>query len=409
MENNYQQGPVRQPNYGAPSPRKKDYTHILVAAMIFLAGIFVGYGLEGNMLRWWADHNDSTNLPGQLDFSSVDEVYDQLRTNFDGELSYEELLDGMKQGMARATGDPYTEFLNLEDSQSFEEDLSGTFSGIGAELGIEDDAIIIVAPLSGFPAEEAGLRPRDIIIEIDGESARGISITEAVNQIRGPVGTDVSLLLLRNNEQIEVTITRETISIPSVEYELRDDNIGYLKISRFGEDTVGLVRDAANEFDAANVDGIVVDLRSNPGGILQASIAIADLWLSEGVVIAEQRRGDEVVEQFRAESSDKLGDIPVVLLLNQGSASASEILAGALRDNGIGTIVGMESFGKGSVQQVIPLRSGGTLKVTVGRWYTPDGRNIDKDGIDPDIEVDFTEEDFDNDRDPQLDRALEEL
>lgn len=409
MDNNYQPAPVRQPTYGTPPPKKSNLRKFVIVAAIFFAGIFVGYGLDGSVLRFQADRSGSGDLPSRLDFSSVEEMYDQLRSNYDGELTYEELLDGMKQGMARATGDPYTEFLNAEESQSFEDDLSGTFSGIGAELGMEDDAIIIVAPLSGFPAESAGLRPRDIILEIDEESARGISITDAVNRIRGPVGTDVTLLVFRNNEQLEITITRETISIPSVEFEVREDNIGYLKISRFGEDTVGLVRDAAQEFESKNVGGIVLDLRSNPGGILTASIDIADLWLPEGAKIAEQRQGDTVVQVFDAEGPNRLGDNPLVILLNQGSASASEILAGALRDNGVGTIVGMESFGKGSVQQVIPLRGGGILKVTIGRWYTPEGLNIDKDGIDPDIEVEFTEEDFELERDPQLDRALQEL
>ena len=375
---------------------------------IFVFGIAFGYGLQdGNLFDRGQPRQDE--LPASLDYSSVDEVYESLREKYDGELSADELLTGLKQGLAQSTGDPYTEYLDEEASQEFDDDLSGQFSGIGAELGREDDSIIVVSPLSGYPAEDAGLRSRDVIVQIDGDSARGLSITEAVQRIRGPVGEDVTLTVVRGNEQLEFTITRETISIPSVEHEIRDDNIGHLEVSRFGEDTVQLVRQAINDFRSVGVDGIVLDLRSNPGGLLNASIELADLWLPAGATIVEERRGDEVMQTFESERESIVGDVPTVVLINEGSASASEIVAGALSDNGVATTVGMTSFGKGSVQQLDRLRSGGTLKVTVARWYTPDGLNIDQEGIEPHEEAERTEEDFLEDRDPQLDAAIERL
>ncbi len=396
----------RQP--GAKKSQGVSWRQVVAAAAIFFIGTAFGLGLQDSTYFTSTDVANE-ELPERLDYSSVDEVYESLRQKYDGELSLEDLMNGLKQGLAQATGDPYTEYLSVEASQEFDDDLSGTFSGIGAELGREDDAIIVVAPLSGFPAEEAGLRSRDVILQVDGESTAGLSITEVVQKIRGPVGTDVTLTVARDFERLEFTITRETITIPSVEHEIVNDTIGHITVSRFGEDTVPLVRQAIEEFKQANVSGIILDMRTNPGGLLNASVELADLWLPRGAAIVEERSGDEVLQTFEARNSSIVDDIPTVILINEGSASASEIVAGALRDNDKATIIGMTSFGKGSVQQLDRLRSGGTLKVTIARWYTPDGLNIDREGIEPDIEVERTEEDFREERDPQLQRAIEEL
>ncbi len=385
------------------------WRQIVLAFGIFFIGTAFGFGLQDSSLLDRPTTTQNQELPSRLDYSSVDEVYDSLRENFDGELSVDELLDGLKRGLAQATGDPYTEYLSVEASQDFDDDLSGTFSGIGAELGREDENIIIVAPLSGFPAEDAGLQSRDVILQVDGESVTGKSITEVVQMIRGEVGTDVTLTIARDFERLEITITRETITIPSVEFEILDGNIGYLDVSRFGEDTVQLVRRAYQDFMTVGVDGIVLDMRTNPGGLLNASVELADLWLPRGAVIVEERRGDEVIRTFDSRSDPLIDGIPTIVLVNEASASASEIVAGALSDNGVATIIGQTTFGKGSVQQLDRLRSGGTLKVTIARWYTPEGLNIDREGIEPEISVERTREDFEADRDPQLDRAVEEL
>lgn len=396
-------------NHDSTSHSKWPWRQIGIAAVIFFVGAAFGFGLQDSPLFDRAAAPEHEELPRSLDYSSVDEVYDSLRENFDGELSADELLDGLKRGLALATGDPYTEYLNPEASQEFDDDLSGTFSGIGAELGREDDNIVVVAPLSGFPAEDAGLQSRDVILQVDGESVTGKSITEVVQMIRGEVGSDVTLTVARDFERLEFTITRETITIPSVEFEVTDENIGYLDVSRFGEDTVELVRQAYQDFMSVDVDGIVLDMRTNPGGLLNVSVDLADLWLPSGAVIVEERRAGEVVNSLESQNDALIEDIPTVVLVNEASASASEIVAGALSDHGVATVVGKTTFGKGSVQQLDRLRSGGTLKVTVARWYTPDGLNIDREGIEPDIEVELTQEDLEAELDPQRDRAIEEL
>ena len=354
------------------------------------------------------DANQS--LPADLSYDDVEQVYDSLRTNFDGQLDQDKLMEGLKDGLVKASGDPYTEYFDSKEAESFDEGLTGSFTGIGAELGKNEQSIVIVAPLSGFPAEKAGLRPKDVIAEINGENAYDISITDAVDKIRGPEGTKVKLTVVRNDTQrLEFEITRAQITIPSVEYKIRDDNIGYLSISRFGPDTTDLVLKAAKEFESKKVSGIVVDLRGNPGGLLDSAVKVGSLWVKEGDVILEEKKSGETIRTLRALGGNILGDTPTVVLINEGSASASEILAGALHDQNKATIIGETSYGKGSVQQLIDFGDGSKLKVTIARWYTPNGKNIDKEGIDPDKVVKRTEEDFKAGRDPQLDAAIKQI
>lgn len=402
-----------QPEEGVTVERtniKKIVVGAVAAFVIFTLGVGVGNGsiIIGPDAAFQRTQNDS--LPERLDYSSVDRMYDTLRRNYDGELTIEDLMDGLKSGMARATGDSYTEYLNAEAAEEFDADLSGTFSGIGAELGKEENTVVIVAPIDGYPAQEAGLRPKDVIVEIDGETAYDISVTEAVKRIRGPEGTKVKLKVIRDgSRELNFEITRAQISIPSVESEILEGNIGYLKISRFSEDTSQLAHQAATEFKQKNVSGVVLDLRSNPGGLLDTSVNISSLWLPKGKTVLEEKRGDVVVKTLKSNGNSILEGVPTVVLINEGSASASEITAGALRDHDAATLVGQKSFGKGSVQSLERLTGGGVLKVTIARWFTPNGKNIDKEGIEPDHVVDLTEEDFDADRDPQKDEAVRRL
>jgi carboxyl-terminal processing protease len=378
----------------------------LVAIVIFALGI--GVGSDRINLTWLGDKSNETGLPAELDFSSVEQLYNVLRANYDGELSSGELLDGIKHGLASATGDPYTVYLNAEEAKEFQNQLNGTFSGIGAELGMnEEGELIIVSPIEGFPAAKAGLRPQDAIVGIDGESAIGLSILEAVNKIRGPKGTDVKLEIVRGGSQsLTFTITRDDITIPSVEHEILDGNIGYLQISQFGEDTSQLAEEAAREFKDKGVSGVVLDLRGNPGGLLNAAVDLASLWMPRGETVLQQKRGDIVVATQTATGNDILQGIPTVVLINEGSASASEIVAGALKDSGAATLIGTKTFGKGSVQEIHPLSGGAELKVTIARWYRPNGQNIDKEGVSPDQKVEMTDEDYTQGRDPQKDAAL---
>lgn len=379
----------------------------LAAVGIFALGIGIGSGRINVGPDAAFRRSVSSNLPADLNYASVEQVYDSLRANYDGELTAEELMDGLKEGLAKSTGDPYTEYMSPQAAKEFNEDLNGSFSGIGAELSKDEDVIVIVSPIAGFPAEKAGLRPKDIIAEINGESAYDLSVNEAVKKIRGPAGTTVTLKLIRNNsEQIEVEIKREQITIPSVTYEILPDNIGYLKVSRFSDDTNGLAAEAANAFKAANVKGVILDVRSNPGGLLESAVDLSDLWLDKGKTILQEKRGETVVKTYVAKTAPVLKGVPTVVLINEGSASASEITAGALKDNDAAALLGEKSFGKGSVQSLIQLGDGAVLKVTIARWFTPSGKNIDKEGIEPDQEVKTTEEDYAANRDPQKDAAI---
>lgn len=379
----------------------------LVAIAVFMFGVAVGNGRIGS--TWWQEGGNA-NLPTALDFSSVEQLYDVLRRKYDGELNADELINGMLHGLASATGDPYTVYLNAEEAAEFDKQLSGTFSGIGAELGVDDeDNIIIVSPIDGFPAQKAGLRPQDQIIGIDGESTAGSTIFEAVNKIRGPKDTDVTLQIIRGDKEMEITITREDIVIPSVDYEVTDDNIGYIQINQFGDDTAELSKKAAEEFAQKGVKGVVLDLRGNPGGLLNAAVDVSSLWLPKGTTVLQQKSGDTVISTETATGGDILNGIPTVVLINEGSASASEIVAGALKDNGVAELIGVKSYGKGSVQEIHPLEGGAELKVTVARWFRPNGENIDKLGVSPDKEVKMSEEDYEKDRDPQKQEALQFL
>ncbi len=382
---------------------------IVVAVMvIFSAGVGVGNGAIaiGN-----AKNDQNKDLPADLDYSSVEQLYDTLRSKYDGNLTTQQLLDGLKTGLANAGGDPYTVYLNAKDAEDFNKELNGTFSGIGAELGQDANKnLLVVAPIAGFPAAKAGLRPQDLIVAIDGKSTAGLSIEEAVTKIRGPKGTQVKLRVLRDKkEDLNFTLTREDIKIASVKHEILEGNIGYLQITQFNDDTTELAQKAAQEFKDKNVKGVLVDLRGNPGGRLTAAVDVTSLWLPEGKTILQEKRGGLIVATSTANGQNTLQGIPTAVLINAGSASASEIMAGALKDNGVATLYGIKSFGKGSVQQIAQLPGGGELKVTIARWYRPNGQNIDKKGIGPDKEVKMTDDDFKNKLDPQKDAALEFL
>ena len=396
-------------------PKKKSsiYRTVVITfsfAGIFLLGLYIGNGTiqfnDGFSLK---KSQQNSQLPDDLNYATVEQLYDALKKSYDGELSEEEIMDGIKAGLVGAAGDTYTEYLNNKEAKEFNESLNGTFSGIGAELSKENEAIVVVSPIAGYPAEKAGLRPKDVIVKINDESALELSVAEAVTKIRGEEGTNVKLTVVRDRKQeLEFEITRAKITIPSVEYSI-EDNIGYVKVSRYGDDTKELTTKAAQEFKSKNVKGVILDLRSNPGGLLDSAVDMSSLWLNKDSLVLEEKRGGEVVKSFKARGGNILSGIPTVVLIDEGSASASEITAGALKDNGVAVLYGKKTFGKGSVQQLSELRGGGVLKVTIARWYTPAGKNIDKEGIEPDKSIDRTEEDFVNKTDPQKDAAVEYL
>ena len=345
---------------------------------------------------------------GDLDLSSVQLVYRELKKNYDGKLSDEQLIAGAKKGLAESVGDPYTVYFTADEAEEFLGDLEGTFEGIGAELGKEDGNLIIVSPIKGSPAEKAGLRAGDVIATVNDEESIGWSVEKAVSVIRGEKGTTVRLGVIRDSKPLEISVVRGTISVPSVEAEVKD-GVGIISISRFSRDeTTILTRKAAQNFLDQGVKSIVLDLRGNGGGYLQPAVEIASLWMKNKTVLTE-RKGGKVTETLRTSGDSPLSGIKTVVLVDGYSASASEILAGALRDNGAAQLVGTQTFGKGVVQDVRDLSDGGTLKVTIASWYTPNGQNLSKEGIKPDFEVKLSGEDIQKERDPQMTKALELL
>ncbi len=376
----------------------------VVAVLVFASG----WAFGGGKISLTSIKKGTVSTSGNVDFKSVQEVQTLLRENYDGTIDDQKVLDGIKSGVAKASGDPYTEYFNTEDSKAFQEELTGSFEGIGAELGKEGANVVIIAPIAGSPAEKAGIKPKDILVKIDDKTATDITISEAVKLIRGKAGTDVKLTLARDGNKVETTITRGQINIPSVKSEIKD-GIGYLTVSRFSDDTPGLASKAADEFKAAGVKGVVLDMRSDPGGLLDSAVKLSSLWLDNGKTVLLEKRGGKIEKTYRASGTPTLKGIKTVVLINEGSASASEITAGALHDNGVATLIGVKSYGKGSVQQILQLDGGGTLKVTIARWYTPNDKNIDKEGIAPDKEVKLSDEDVKNKVDPQKQAALDFL
>lgn len=379
---------------------------------ILLAVFSVGVGIGNGKISWGPDsvyRKTVQSQNGSLSFNGIEELYQELRQGFDGQLDAQKLEDGMKAGLVRAAGDPYTEYMSAQESKEFNEQLSGSFEGIGAELSKDQQNIVIVSPIAGFPAEKAGLKPKDVISKINGETAYDITTSEAVKRIRGPKGTKVKLEVIRDGKALNFEIERDQINIPSVKTEVTADNIGIITVSRYGEDTVQLMNQAAQEMKDKNVNGVVLDLRGNPGGLLDAAVGMSSLWLPKGQTVLQEKRDGKLIRTYGANGNDILKGVSTVVLIDEGSASASEITAGALRDNGAATIIGTKSYGKGSVQEIRKLSNGGVLKVTIARWFTPKGVNIDKEGIQPDQKVELSEADAKAKNDTQKNAAIQKL
>jgi carboxyl-terminal processing protease len=388
--------------------RKKAWPLPKIAAVLVVSVVLFGSGVVTG--RYSNKSIAVATAPGnKLNYASVDEVYGLLKTDFDGTLDKTKLIEGLKAGLVSAAGDPYTKYFNPDEAKDFNDQLSGSIIGIGAELGPSGSDIVVVAPLSGSPAEKAGLKPKDIVAGVDGKSIAGQSIDTVVKKIRGKENTNVTLTLVRNGgNAFNVTITRQKITVPSVKWQ-EDGNIGYMKINQFTDDTDKLSQQAAEEFKNKGVKAIVLDLRGNPGGYITGAINLSSMWLDPGKVVVQEKRGGKIIDVQKSTGDNPLLGIPTIVLIDSGSASASEITAGALKDNGAATLLGQKSFGKGSVQQVEHLLDGSELKVTIARWYTPAGKNIDKQGIAPDVSVIISDSDAKAGKDPQKDKAYQIL
>ena len=377
------------------------------ALIFYFAGFLVGHK---NIVFEQNFEPKVTNLelgkPKDIDFGIFWDAWNKITEKFIGDISASRMISGAIKGMVDSLGDPYSAFMDPSDNKLFLEDLSGEIQGIGAELSMREGKLVIIAPLDGSPAEKAGLKANDEISQIDGQDAAQYNLDEAIGKIRGKAGTQVRLLINRADfsKPKEFVIKREVITVKSVKWEDKN-GVGYIKISQFGEDTSRLTEQAAGELAKKKV--VILDLRNNPGGYLDASIDVASFFMARGVVVKEKYK-DGRVEELKTTLEQQFLASKIIVLINEGSASASEIVAGALRDSRSAVIIGKRSFGKGSVQEIEDLSNGSALRITVAKWLTPNGLTIDKEGIKPGIEVDLTDQDWEQNKDPQLEKALEE-
>jgi len=397
-------------SHGSHQKKSAFSTAFVVVAVVIASLVGFVAGTRGTELLSFVGSNVGIEVrTDELDLSPLQETYRKLQARFDGKLDDAKLVEYANKGMVEATGDEYTQYFTAKEAEDLRNDLSGNIGGgIGAEIGKRNDKTTIIRPLDNSPAAKAGLQAGDVVIEVNDELVTGATVDEVVQKIRGEVGTTVKITVDRDGEPNQFSVTREEIIAPDVESEVAADNIGVIKVSRFDRETGANVRKAAEEFQKRDVKGVVLDLRGNGGGYLEAGIEVASVWLDDQVVVSE-RKGNKVIDERKSGSNPVLGDMPTTVLINAGSASASEIVAGALHDHGKATLVGEKSFGKGSVQELFDMSNGASLKVTIAKWYTPKGKNISESGIAPDTKVEMTADDINANRDPQLDAAVKQL
>lgn len=382
-------------------------TFIIALALVLVVGFVVGTRSGGVISAINRALGTTIDSGARLDVGKAQEVYGVLLDHYDGDIDSATLEEGAARGVAEAVGDPYTVFLNEEEASQFDQDLSGSLTGIGAEIGVRSDQPTILRTLDDSPAQKAKLQKGDTIAKVDDTVTEGYSAFEVAELIRGEEGTEVSLTLIRDEKPVEVTLTRAAVSDASVASRV-EGSVGILTIRRFDTDTGEIARQEARNLLVKGADSIVLDLRDNGGGYLNQAQSVAGMWLRDKVVVSDRRDGIEF-EKLYSTGETVLEGVETIVLINGGSASASEVVAGALKDHEAATTVGEESFGKGTVQRVYDLSGGSKLKVTVAHWYTPKGHNMGEKGIEPDITVELTREDANADKDPQLERALREL
>jgi len=352
--------------------------------------------------------------PQEIDFSLFWEVYHKLQEKFvdKGKFDVQKMIYGAISGMVKSLGDPYTVFFPPEETKRFEEDVKGVFEGVGMEIGIRKGQLQVIAPLEGTPAQRAGLRPGDKILKINDTPTSDLTIDEAVNLIRGPKGTEVTLTIFREEweKTKEIKVVRDVIEVPSLKWEMKEINgqkIAYIQLYQFSENASADFRKAAIEILENPSQKIILDLRNNPGGYLEVAQDISGWFLEKEKTVVIEDFGQGNKNEYKSQGPGTFSDYKVVILINQGSASGAEILAGALRDNRGILLIGEKSFGKGSVQELEKLKEGSSLKITVAKWLTPKGELITDVGLTPNIKVEMTEEDYNEGKDPQLEKAIE--
>ena len=361
--------------------------------------------------------NKDLGQPASIDFGLFWTALNKLEEKFVDQEKLQDkrnLVYGAIEGMVNSLGDPYTAFLKPEESKKFEEQINGSFGGVGIEIGIRKNLLTVIAPIKDTPAFKAGILAGDIIIKINDKDADGLTTDEAVTQIRGKKGTSVKLTIQRNGDKDprEFNLTREEIKIPTIDWKLLEDNVAHIQPFTFNRNIDADFAKVAKEVLASKAEKIILDLRNNPGGILDSAVNIAGWFLDPNQTVVSEKFADKTETILKTSNNGQLKKYPLVIIINKGSASASEILAGALRDNRGVKIVGETSFGKGSVQELVELFTGNkksTLKITIAKWFTPNGISISDNGIKPDYEIKKDTEETEEDplKDPQLEKALE--
>jgi carboxyl-terminal processing protease len=375
---------------------------VIVAIVSFIAGT------RSNELRPYLSFLTGVKTTNDtIDLSRTQEVYQLLKANFDGSLDTDALVDGASRGMVAAAGDPHTTFFSKNEKEQFEKDLHGEISGIGAEIGVRGGQPTILRVIDTSPAKSAGLAARDVIVRVGDTSVEGADAASTAKLIRGEANTTVKVVVKRGGETKEFSITRAVVTDSSVEAHV-EDGVGMLRVRRFDGETADLARRAGAMFVDQHVRSVIVDLRDNGGGQLDQVASILGMWLDNKTVLIEKRGGVEN-DRITSKGMPILSGIKTVVLINGGTASASEIVIGALKDYKAATLIGERSYGKGTVQQTIDSANGTMLKVTIEHWFTPNGATIDKTGVEPDKKVELTSKDIDADKDPQMDAAKASL
>ncbi|MBT2664365.1 S41 family peptidase [Bacillus sp. ISL-4] len=374
----------KQPKEAGKFIKIKKFTFIMG---IFLV-IFLTAGITTIALTFGDEKVESLAPDKHSEFEKLYSTYDTIKDNYYEEIDQDKLVDGAINGMIKSLDDPYSAYMDKKEASSFHESISSSFEGIGAEIQEQDGKIMVVSPIKGSPAEKAGVKPNDIILSVDGKSVEGLSSSEAVLKIRGEKGTKVNLSISRagESEPIDLTIKRDTIPIETVYAEMLDDGVAKIQVTSFSEHTVQELKTALEEMSKKDMKGLVLDLRGNPGGLLDQAIEMASLFIPNGKVVlqVEERSGKK--EVYKSENDGEL-KIPVVVLIDDGSASASEIVAAAVSESADIPLIGVKSFGKGTVQTAQDFKDGSNFKYTAAKWLTPEGNWIHKKGIKPDINV----------------------
>lgn len=421
----------RHPNGAKRTARYVGYVGlILVPFVSFLLGLTVGYGQARQDATSWygptgsgsvVNDGSGQRLSGapKIDLRLFWESLSKVESLYidPSKINYANIAYGAIKGMISTLDDPYTSFMTPDESEAFNDVLNGDLEGIGAEMAERDGNLVVVAPLKGSPAEKAGIMAGDVVYKIDAQPVAGLSLTEAVSRIRGKPGTSVTLTIIRGEgeEPFDVSIQRQAIKVPSVELQWLEGNYALVIVSQFGSETAKEFEKAVNQLLIRKPKGVIVDLRNNGGGYLNAATELGSEFINNGIISVIRKRlpdGSWDQEVQRANGNARLSTMPLVVLINEGSASASEIFAGAIHDHGRGQLVGDKSFGKGTVQDLIPLSDGSTLRITTAQWLTPNGINVHKIGIQPDVAIPLDPEQKEKDGklvDLQLAKALEVL